>query len=455
MQHENDESMIYLKDLLFTVLYRWKTVIAAALILAIALGGVKLFSGLSALKNEEALQNQHKNQAILLEKYEAEKESLEQQADALRQQVDCQNNYLENSIYMQLDPYGFYESTLVLYFDADYQILPSMEFQNVDPTDAVIATYKSILDSEQVQLPLAQHANTALQYIKELISISTDIGTDMLTITLRYPDEAGAKELTKLLTAQLDAIHTQAVKAVTEHEVTVVSQTVGKDMDRSIADAQTAENARMSTLIAELTAMQEKINTLVKPNQQLLDKTTVFKDAIVYGVVGCVLGVFIVAFICLIAHICTDKVYSARTLKNRTRIKILGCISDRKWNPIDRWLRKLEGRNCVDPQVQAHVLAVDILNRCGDVNSLLVTGSTDLEARQQILQALSVAKPGMQIIDAGDILQDVAALEALSGCNAVLLVAQCNVSKYNAVAQQAEWVGDYNKQFIGCVLLGG
>lgn len=455
MQHKNEEPMIYLKDLLFVVLYRWKVVIAVALILAFALGGTKLISGLATLKSEDALQTHNKNQAILLENYEAEKASLEQRIDALRSQIKSQDEYLENSIYMQLDPYGFYESTLSLYFNTDYQILPGMEYQNLDSTDSVISSYYSILSSEQVLSPIADVVETTPQYMKELITLYSDPSTDMLTITLRYPDATGIEKLVDHLLMQLDTVHEQVSQTVTEHQVSTVSKTINKRVDRSVADTQNSENTRMTTLVADLTDIQAQKDALVRPQPQQIDKSSIVKSGIIYAVVGCVLGAFIVAFICWVAHIGTDTVYSSRTMKNRTGIKVLGCISDRKRNPIDRWLRKLEGRNTVEPQLQAHMLAVDISHRCGEAGKLLVTGSADAQARQQVLQALSEVMPGMQLTDAGNILQDVTALEALSGCDAVLLVEKCGQSKYSAVTQQIEWINDYDKQLIGCVLLGG
>lgn len=455
MQQKNEQPMIYLKDLLFVVLYRWKTIITVALIFALALGGAKLFSGFSTLNSEESLKNHEKTQAILLEKYEAEKASLQLRIDSMRQQVKNQNEYLANSVYMQLDPYNFYEGNLTLYFDTGYQIMPGMEYQNLDPTDSVIFTYHSILNSEEVLLPLSQVIETEPQYLKELIFVEQQSQIDIMKITVRCPDRASAEKLMKALVEQINDIHAQVSGKHTEHQISIVNQTIQNVVDRSISDAQTNENIRMTTLVTELTDLQAQNDKLVKPVVYQIDKTSALKDGVVYAVVGGVLGVFLMAFIFWVGHIGTDKVYSARSLKNRTGVKILSCISMTGKTAIDRWLGKLEGRSTVDAQTQAQMLALDIHNRGSNIGHLLVCGSADAPERQVVLQALTAVMPGVQITDAGNALQDVAALESLSNCDTVLLLEQCNRSKYSTVTQQIEWIHDYNKQLIGCVLLGG
>ena len=200
-----------------------------------------------------------------------------------------------------------------------------------------------------------------------------------------------------------------------------------------------------------MTETQTRLEALQRLVTQTTSVSGLVKQAIIFAVLGGVLGAFLTVCAVWVLHITSGKVYSDRTLRNRTGVKVIGCVSAGKKKGIDRKLHKLEGRNTAETESQYALLAVDIRCRMENAKHLLVTGSVEAEG---LVSALRQAIPGVQV-SSGSILDSAAALEMLKACDAVLLVEQCGVSRYSQVDRQTEIICDYAKQLLGCVLLDG
>jgi hypothetical protein len=178
------------------------------------------------------------------------------------------------------------------------------------------------------------------------------------------------------------------------------------------------------------------------------------KDVVILAVVGLVLGVVVSAAFFCVLHIISGKVYSAKALAGRSGVKVLCSVSDKTCKcKVDNLLRRLEGRCNADADTQTKLLAANIQNRCKDANKVLLTGEVKEDARKALVKALESA--GIAATEADSLCTSAEAQKAMSECDAVVLVAQCQVSRYATVAAEAEIVRDCGKTLIGCVVLGG
>lgn len=461
MENRKNEHMIYLKDLLFAALYQWKKLLIAAVALAVVLGSIQGITGLIDLKDPDTLEAITKQNQIQQERYEAEVDSLEKQIETLRAQVRSQQEYLNNSLLMQLQPYGFYEASLVLYIDTDYQILPDMSYQSPNQTKAIVLAYESLLLGNDCLQTMADAMNTEPRYLKEMLTLeyseeSEATDANILRIVGRAATQEQAQQLLELLTGQVAELQKSISSSVAKHSYSIVEQATRKAFDLTLADQQKAENDRLTNLLSAQTAAQSSQAALTPPSLQSDSGKAVLKKTVIFAVIGGVLAVFFGVVILWVGHIASSKVYSCRTLADRTGIKLLGALPGKlPGNPIDRKLLQLEGRTLRDPQTQASMLALSIRNQSEGNTKLLLTGSTDAGARQVLVEALAKAMPQATLINAGDILEDVSALEALSGCDAVVLAEQCHASRYPDIDRRMELIRDNKKQLLGCVLYGG
>lgn len=451
MENKKQTQMIYLKDLLFAALHRYRGILAVMLSFAVLLGGLKAISGFSALKNASG--DISKYQAALA-LYETECASIDQQIVLLERSIESQQSYLTESVLMQLNPYGFYEATLTIYVDTGYQILPGMNYQTPDKTSTILNSYQTALIDSQTLQQLAQAVDIQPQYVSELISVTVPSSSHTLVVTVKYASADGAQTLISLICEQAEAVHQQVSQAIASHDMNMVTQNVHATVDSSLAATQKTELDRLTTLQTALKNVQDKQAALTPPVAPTITTSGVVKDTLVYFVVGAVVGAFLAILVILAAHIASGKIYASRNLLDRLSIKVLGCISSASpKKSVDRWLRKLEGRNVADVSQQAELLAVNVKNRCGQGDRLLVVSDADAAASAPVVQALRNA--GLQLDDRGSLLQDKAALEALAGCNSVLLILQCHKSLYTNAEQEMCIVRDCGKQLLGCILIDG
>lgn len=446
MEQEKDLQVIFIKDLLFAALYQWRRILAAALVFAVILGGAALVSqsnSVSAPSSEETRQAAEKA-------YEEQKLLLEEKCDQTQKLIDSQEAYNTQSPVMLLDPYGVYIATAELTVQTDYQILPGMTYQNPDNTNAILHAYVTLLNSNQTFQSLADAMDLNAKYLTELITLSNGgSSTRTLSITVTYHSTQGAEQILDILTDCAQAAESQIDQTMGEHSLNIVAGGVSQRIDLSIADKQTAAINRLGTLQTTLADLQAQQEALQVP--ALSGSGISVKKIVLFCIVGAVLGAGLVACIAWVAHIAGTKVYSARTLKNRTGVRILACVpAEGKVHPIDRWLRRLEGRSLDEGQTALAVAA--IRNYCLTGKKVLVAtgnGCTD----RTVPEALE--KAGIQAVVCSSLTQDAAAVEALPGCDAVVLLEKCGCSRHADVEHSMELVADQGKQVLGCILLNG
>ena len=90
------EQEIDLKDLLFAVLYKWRMILAAAVVLAVVLGGYKALTSYRAMVNPAARAEAERIYQTDLETYELDKELYGQEIDNLLKQQEDQQKYLDD-----------------------------------------------------------------------------------------------------------------------------------------------------------------------------------------------------------------------------------------------------------------------------------------------------------------------------------------------------------------------
>ena len=447
MEKKKEEQMIYIKDLIFAALRRYRAVLAVALILALALGGMQVFSGLSAKQAPvdstvmETLQAQ----------YEKDKADAERLVETAQNNLDSYKDYHTNALLMQINPYSHYEARLSLYIQTDYQIRPELVYQDPDRTSAVLSAYEVVLRGDAVLGAMSTALNTEAKYISEVFTVRKTDQNGTLQLVVKLPTEDAAKALLPVLAEQADAAQAMVERTVEAHTVSVVESSALTVIDAGVADQQQKSKERVTALENALADAQTKLAEVSEPAVAPISFKSVLKKTVIFAVLGGVLGAFLTVCVIWVMHIVSDKVYGARNLTGRTGVKVIGAVAAKAEKGLDGWLNKQEGRDVTPADARLTTLAVDIRCRLGDGKYLLVTGSGDSQA---LVEALSRHLPGVQV-ECGNILQSAAALQSLKACDAVVMIEACGVSRYSVVERQVCVIEDYNKQLLGCVLIGG
>ena len=431
MDNENKEQVIFVKDLLFVALYQWRRILAVAILLAVVLGG---FSFLSQ-NNVSDTVSQETSSAV-----DTNRQRINSNIATIQQQLDIQQKYCQSSILMRLDPYHMYQATI--------ELAVSANDENRENLGAILHAYQVYLSSDAVVGSVAQQIDLDSKYLWEVLRFEGSEETRSLSITASFPTQDGAQQILDLFLAQFRQAQQQVRETAGAHESYIVVSSVNERIDLSVTEAQNLAGTKIETLTLALAAAQQELAAL--PGSSISGSLSV-KKPILFAAIGAFLGAFLVVGIAWIAYISGGKVYSARTLRNATGLRVLGCLPDKvRKNAVDRWLRKLEGR-CADPEHLA-VVAATVRNCCPG-EKLLLTGSSSSDKLETIAQALQ--ELGLKPSVYGSLLTDAEALTALPGCDAVLLVESCAATRYIPVLEPQERIADQNKPLLGCVLLEG
>ncbi len=437
MEKERDEQVIYFKDLLFATVYQWRKILIVALITALALGGWKWLT---------STQDIDVNQQSAQKAYQEERLKLEEQADRLEVRLKNQLAYMNESVLMSLDPYEMYQAIAIITVSTNEETAP--ENEETSKADALIMMYQTALVGDSLLEEAEEKTDIPAKYIAELISLSMQAGQaqSTLCITVRHSETATAEQILEVVMHRLGELEEQFQVQMPHKLHFSVMNTVC--VDQELIGIQGQAQTRLKESKNLLAEKQNELSQLKAPS--VPNGGSRLKQTVLFAMVGGILGAVLVAGLACIAHIARRRVYSARTLQNRTDVKVLGCLATDRKAKADTWLRKLEGR---DTEGDLTVIAAIVRNYCGTNQQLLITGDCDPANWEPVLEALRNAD--VRILSAGKLLSSAQALQMLTQCDAVLLVEKCDVSGYQQVNRQCALINDQNKQLIGCVLLDG
>ena len=430
---EKNEQVVFMKDLLFAALYRWRQMLVAGLVLALLLGAFAGFLEWKKLPSEAS----EEEKTTAMQNYEQKRQQLEKKAEHCSVLVDNQRAYNTESALMQVNPYQVYKAAI------DITVWPPKSTDNTDPAGAVLKLYAAQLTADKMIREAAQAVDIQSKYLAELVQVSNGgLENRTLTITVRAATQEDTQKILDVLCSGVETVKQQL-----KYDTTVIVSGVDQRIDLGLLDQQKQAQTRLKDLNTQLTDAQNELEALKAP----VTATGISKKKIViFAVLGALLGIMLVAGLAGLRHIAGGVVYSGRTLKNCTGVKLLGCLmlTEPKCR-VDRWLRKLEGRCITD---ESAVVAATVKNYCAKGQKLLVVGSCG-QANAKMTQLLKNADICLE--SCGSLLRSPQALTALPQCDAVLLVEQCGSSKYQDVLLALERIEDQEKPVIGCVLLDG
>ncbi len=446
MVNHKDERVIYIKDMLFAVLFRWRTVLIVALIAALLLGGYRGVS-LSGSSTDNAATQE------ALDDYALQEKTLALEITSLENRIEAFSTYITDSPFMTLNPHNVYVSTLSIYpKPLSNEIAPTEN--STDPADTMIAAYRTLLLTSEAQNTIATALGMEGLNMEGILDVTCDQTTDLLTVIIRQADAEMAETILDTVQTMINEAEATVTEVVGAHKVSVLSRSVSLRNDMDLAQFQTKKNDELLKLKETLKVRTAEQNAMVAPQVQTTSGTQILTSAIKYAILGGALGFFATAAFIVLFHLARSKVYSRRTLEDQTGLRILGCIPcGKKCCGIDSWLRKKEGRTVVSPEEGSTLIAARIRNLCGSESALLLTGACSADDRLPVLEALKAA--GCTVIANGDLLRDPETVNALNRCTGVVFLEQCGKSHYATVGEAVAQVEATGKPILGCVLIDG
>lgn len=471
-----DEEEIDLVALMVTLLHKLKPILLTAVVCAVIFGGV---AGVRAAKGGSTSAEEQKAYEQALDEYEQKKadyafeQKQYEQSTANNQQMQKQaqetleqaRDYAENSLLGQLNAYNVWTAQADVYVDA----------ADASRTAALLTAYSNQLTSGDALEQAAEAVNLQARYLTGVIAAEPQVsGTETVTysgvLTLRAyaADQMRAQAMLDAMLGQLNRLHDSISAAVGSHGVRVISTGISQGVSMELRAAQQENNAEIQELQSQLVELQSAQQTL-DDNLASAKSTWESAEEPVLGggaassvaknlLIGFLLGGVLACGVVVVKFLLDGMVYSASELNRSTGLPVLGALaSDRtkKAGKLDAKLYQMEGRP--DGSADAEMLclmAQTIRSRAPEAKKILVTGDLPADQLEALAAALQATEPlrGQSVTAAESILKAAATVPHVVAADAIVLAADCTVTRTDAVREQNEKIVRLGKQILGCIV---
>lgn len=459
MDNKLYEYEIDLKDLIFAVFRKWRLIIMVAFAIAFVLGGYKYVKEFLSQKNDVYVSKLKEEYESDLEQYEQTQKGYERDIDIFTASVEYQEKYKENSVLLKTDPYNkAFASADVFVKMSDLPETSGTVVTTVDYADGVVKAYASAIQQGGALESLSHDMGIELIYLKELVQVTTDYDSNMLNISVTYPEEKGAKKILSKITDSIDAMYPEIQTNLGGHSVIIMNQNVGAITDQTLAEYQKQKIDDLAETNTKLKDTEKALDELKEPMKPVaLSKMSIAKAGIKFGIVGWFAGAFISAGIVCAIFLLNGKIGADNDLKNRFGLKFLGGFSirrkDRIFSGIDDWLDCLEGKECISDESVYDMIAANIHNFNNLGQSVFVTGTIETDVLNDFVINLQRKMPDLVLGFGSNMNRNVTTLQKVHEYDQVVLLEKKNQSKLRDIEKEVETVLNMNKVIMGYIIL--
>ena len=488
--HIMAEREIDLVDLIVDILSHWRGLLISLLIGALLLGGfsyVRSYQRTREVQEEKGLLDKSMSSEGLLQELEelltdTEKMAVNTVLDD-EQEIAINQQYVEDSILMQMDPYHIPERELI------YKI----QIDDMGQSYMLRTVYEDLVNGVGMLRWVEEQTGISSASADELISgqgktgitvlngvQETESGSDCLKITIIHYDEKECERLAQCVKEYIDQQYELLIQELGEHEVVLLSESASNIMDTGIRDRQiTYSNTKINFLTniarakdafteeqrvyyALLTdgvyGPEEKDDSEAEP-QPIAAKPSI---SVKYVVVGAILFAFIYAGVLFVIYVLNGKLRAVDELQRLYNISQLGLIvkdDGKKKFFIDRWIAALRNWNkrqfTREQSLELAAAAIKISAGKQGLDTIYLMGC-DLKAGADVVchelkERLAKENITIRILD--NVLYDAGTMEELESAKGIVLVEKAMSTMYNEILSELELISRQGINVLGGIVV--
>lgn len=475
---------INLIDIVFYCLERWRCIVACMLVLAVVAGAYKyqaatklnqlVKSRESSLEKEEGKNKGGDNKERTVEFYEHAMKETEYD-------LGIKEDYMNDSIVMQMDPYHVSTGTLTYYVE---------EGEN---KTGVLASYRSFVTgggmAERLFAADGDISAEDLQYLilftdsfnKEYeidssnrVMFGIEGGTSVFQIQIRMPDSEMCESYLKHAEEIMSDYTAQMQSEVGEHRINLLSSVLSEMADEKLQEYQTTIRTAYATSVRTLQALRMELNTVqngvstqgeesAAPVQVTVNAKSA---AIKFALLGMVLGAAMACFILVIFYLLGGRLQDAEAFHAEFGMPMLGMVrtSGRKkrlFGFIDTWIFQLRGNVCskvsFEEQIKmaaANMQAAAAQNSVhGNMGKIMVAGTVPEKEAEELYSRLASEVDNVSLSRYMQVLFQSSALKELEDYDGVLFIEKRRYSNCRFIEQEKKLAADRDVAVLGTIVL--
>lgn len=475
-----EEREIDLIDLIADVLSHWRGILVAMILGAILLGGFSYFkSAQSVNPPQNVVEVSPKEQLAKLEESltEVEKAAV---LVVIGDEAECslRQQYAQNSVLMQMDPFNVARIELVYAVQAD----------DMEQSCMVSSVYELLLNGVGLYEWVEEQTGISATDARELIASDERLNVEALDegsvfdfkdnsikIVISHTDQAECQLLAEAVKLYVESQQKELSSKLGKHKMTLLSESAAVTVDRDILDIQ-ADNLESMVLLLDTYAKKKDAFTAnQKSYYELLTKQEVEEstDAAVpvvqsapsvsvkYMLVGAVLFAVLYAVVVAVLYVLNGKLRATDELQSLYHIPQMGLVvkDSKKQFFVDKWIKALRNHGkrqfTAEQSMDLAATAVKISAAKNELDSICLIGC-DMKAGaddvcKKLKTALEKEKLAVTVLD--NVLYDAEAMEKLEAVKGVVLVEKAGSTMYREIADELELAKRQGIKVLGGIVV--
>lgn len=476
--YSSNEKEIDLLDLMFYCLKKWRWIAAAMIITALLAGAYKYRS--------VVLANQQKLEAEKLKEQDGNKEDVIVNPNIVYYQnaitkgeedIKKKDDYLNNSVVMQLDANRLQTGTLSFYLN--------VEGGDTNTLDALVTAYRAYITdgrlAEQLHEEDTDISKTDLQYLIAFTNGKIDYSLPEESVALNWPEKNVFQVQLTAPNAELCSVWLKTAETaiaeysgelqedISGHELRLLASSLTERIDQNIQAYQTQILTDYTTAVKNLQTLRNDLETVRSEEGEtiVVNETAVMEEprssAVRFAVIGLLIGAAIAVFFLSINYIMGGKLQNTDTFEKEYGMKLLGCVNasdfKKKWfGFLDRFILRLaEGAFANIPKAEQMKIVVSnvksAISKSGNVKKIMLAGTIAEKDTIEICNQLKKEMEGIQFSEFKQIVFNAEALEEIVDYDAVLFLEKKDSSVLKLINQERAQVVSRNVPVLGTVVL--
>ncbi len=458
--NRNQVAGINMKELIFHILYRWRSILIAALIGALALCGYQYLS-IKKVHDAGKQTKEERQYQIDLQEYGEQLESSRNTIKVYSKLIQEQNAYLNDSIFMQLSPQSVWVASNKYLVKVDQSVLDALpQGSAIDPADSILPVYSLPLSEVTDEDGLKKAFGTdKTEYISELVSVDAKTSDNTITLYVMGETKETAEAGLSLLHEQMEKLEKGKAGEIAAHQLILISKQITRGIDKELSAK--VDLAQRQESLAKTT--EENQETLQDARQKL-DKLEASGEPSApgmhlpkMGVIGFVIGAALLIFIYAVSYVIRDRLNSSADLAKRYNLPVFGELTTsghlHGLRGLDKLFSKCElGKDTLKEETVYDNIAALIAEKPDRQNVLLVSSLPE-NRLNSIRDALVKRLPEKKVHAQANFNMNSEAISEASKADAVIVVEAKRVSRMKDMDRMAENLIISEAKVIGAVVL--
>lgn len=443
---------ISFRDLFFHLLYRWRSILAAALIGAVLLGGYTFVSNLIRTAGKTAA-------ATVENSVPAAEESASEAGEVndrlYKRLLDETIDYCNRSVLMRVDPYAVWKAAAV------YTVIPEeggVETTGENSTEMTIAAaYPWMVCNAMDMKRLAEiYGGIEPKYIKE--AISTAYITDSGSFTVETIGET--KEMAAESLAYLDELIMKEAKGslqqVCRHNVVKVSDFTLQSFNQSVLNRQNDVLKNYTTYFKAVYPDGKPADgEAASPAKSVKAKKPKIRR---FALIGFIAGAFFAVCLYGVLYLLSRKLRKARELTDQFSVPVYGQLNHtRARHPgkgLDGLIEKWEFRKTKTDREAVLENACVLVREHGGEGGVLLTGTLPAERMQALADSMKERLgDAVQLTVEGSFLKNPRVIAEAAGASAVVIAEEQYTSDLDEIRRMLELLKIGNTPASGAIVI--